>query len=165
MLWDGRLPLIAHDWATAKGGYVMQLLAIDLGKRSFHLHGIDDDGVVVSRSVGRAKLEAMVEELAPSVIAMEACATAHHWARTFEAAGRTVRLINPKLWMEDQAVTGEISVKPTTENQALSGRLSNHLRARKEAFDGWCGDVFRSVKRNDPPPSTRRRAPFPGARA
>lgn len=74
----------------------MQLLAIDLGKRSFHLHGIDDDGVVVSRRVGRAKLESVVEDLAPSVIAMEACATAHHWARTFEAAGRTVRLINPR---------------------------------------------------------------------
>ena len=74
----------------------MQLLAIDLGKRSFHVHGIDDDGVIVSRRVGRAKLEAVVEELDPSVIAMEACATAHHWGRTFEAAGRMVRLINPR---------------------------------------------------------------------
>lgn len=74
----------------------MQLLAIDLGKRSFHLHGIDDAGVVVSRRVGRAKLESVVEDLDPSMIAMEACATAHHWARTFEAAGRTVRLINPR---------------------------------------------------------------------
>jgi transposase len=74
----------------------MQLLAIDLGKRSFHLHGVDDDGVIVSRRVSRARLETLVADLDPSVIAMEACATAHHWARTFEAAGRTVRLINPR---------------------------------------------------------------------
>ena len=75
------------------------------------------------------------------------------------------RIFNPKLWMEDQAVTGEISVKPTTANQALTGRLSNHLRARKGAVGGWCGGVFRSVKRYDPSPLTRRRASFPGARA
>jgi hypothetical protein len=74
------------------------------------------------------------------------------------------RIFNPKFWMEYQAVTGEISVKPTTENQALSSRLSNHLRARKGAFGGWCGSIFRSVKRYDPPPVRRRRASFPGAR-
>tara|TARA_R100001086_G_scaffold206298_1_gene122113 strand:+ start:5722 stop:5994 length:273 start_codon:yes stop_codon:yes gene_type:complete len=73
------------------------------------------------------------------------------------------RIFNPKLWLEYQALTGEISVKPTIENQALSGRLSNHLRARASAFGGWCGGVFSSVKRNDPPPLTRWRFPFPGA--
>jgi transposase len=30
------------------------------------------------------------------VIAMEACATAHHWARAFHAAGHEVRPINPR---------------------------------------------------------------------
>jgi len=75
------------------------------------------------------------------------------------------RIFNPKLWIEDQAVTGEISVKPTTENQALSSRLSNHLRARKGALVGWCRGVFESVKRYDPSPLMRRRFPFPGARA
>jgi hypothetical protein len=33
----------------------LELLAIDLGKRSFHLYGIDTDGVIVSRKVSRAK--------------------------------------------------------------------------------------------------------------
>jgi transposase len=74
----------------------MQLLAIDLGKRFFHLHGIDADGVVVSRKVSRIKLEEAVIELAPAVVAMEACASAHHWGRRFEAAGLQVRLINPR---------------------------------------------------------------------
>jgi transposase len=48
----------------------MELLAIDLGKQSFHLHGIDADGVVVSRRVSRTKLEQVVHELAPKIVAM-----------------------------------------------------------------------------------------------
>ncbi len=75
---------------------VMQLLAIDLGKQSFHLHGIDADGVVVSRKVSRGKLMEMVLGLDAQTIAMEACASAHHWGRELQAAGRRVRLINPR---------------------------------------------------------------------
>ena len=74
----------------------LELLAIDLGKRSFHLYGIDTDGVVLSRKVSRAKLAEVVNEIAPATIAMEACASAHHWARCWLAAGREVRLINPR---------------------------------------------------------------------
>ena len=74
----------------------IQLLAIDLGKQSFHLHGITADGVVISRKVSRAKFEAAVAELDPAVIAMEACASAHHWGRRFESSGRQVRLVNPR---------------------------------------------------------------------
>jgi transposase len=74
----------------------LELLAIDLGKRSFHLHGIDADGVIVSRKVSRAKLVEAVQNLAPTTVAMEACASAHHWGRLFIAAGCKVRLINPR---------------------------------------------------------------------
>ena len=48
----------------------LELLAIDLGKRSFHLFGIDSDGVILSRKVSRAKLAEAVGGLAPKVIAM-----------------------------------------------------------------------------------------------
>ena len=74
----------------------LELLAIDLGKRSFHLFGIDADGVIVSRKVSREKLAETVGALAPKVIAMEACASAHYWARCWLTAGREVRLINPR---------------------------------------------------------------------
>jgi transposase len=74
----------------------IQMLAIDLGKQSFHLHAIDDDGVVISRKVCRSKLDLAVAELAPVVVAMEACASAHHWGRRFTADGRKVLLINPR---------------------------------------------------------------------
>ena len=73
----------------------LELLAIDLGKRSFHLYGIDTDGVILSRKVSRAKLTEVVGNLAPTAIAMEACASAHYWGRCWLSAGRVVRLINP----------------------------------------------------------------------
>ena len=74
----------------------LELLAIDLGKRAFHIYGIDTDGVILSRKVSRAKLAEVVGNLAPTAIAMEACASAHHWGRCWLAAGREVRLINPR---------------------------------------------------------------------
>ncbi|WP_432815275.1 IS110 family transposase [Sphingorhabdus sp.] len=74
----------------------MQTLAIDLGKQSFHLYGITDDGEVISRKVSRAKLLDVVIKLHPASVAMEACASSHHWGRTFEASGYTVRLIHPR---------------------------------------------------------------------
>lgn len=70
------------------------LLAIDIGKLSFHVHGVNADGVIVSRKVSRAKLASVVEELNPEIVAMEACASSHHWGRLFQSAGRKVRLIN-----------------------------------------------------------------------
>jgi transposase len=98
VLWDGRLPLFRHHWVTnlKEESMTMELLAIDLGKQSFHLHGIDADGVIVSRKVSRAKLVDTVNEIAPKIIAMEACASAHHWGRWFMAGGVRVRLINPR---------------------------------------------------------------------
>jgi transposase len=74
----------------------LELLAIDVGKRSFHLYGIDTDGMILSRKVSRAKLAEVVANLAPTAIAMEACASAHYWGRCWLAAGREVRLINPR---------------------------------------------------------------------
>jgi hypothetical protein len=49
------------------------------------------------------------------------------------------------------------------ESAKAKQRLSNHLRAREGASGGWCGGVFRSVKRFAPPPLTCRCLAFPGA--
>ena len=72
----------------------LHTLAIDIGKHSFHVFGVEDDGVVVARKISRAKLAATVDRLGPKVVAMEACSSAHHWGRLFEAAGQTVRPID-----------------------------------------------------------------------
>ena len=73
----------------------LDLLAIDLGKQSFHTHDIDIDGVIISRK-SSAKVIRAIAELAPAVIAMEACASAHYWGRRFLATDHQIRLINPR---------------------------------------------------------------------
>jgi transposase len=72
------------------------LVAIDLGKRSFHLHGVSNEGIVLSRKISRAKLLGAVAELSPVTVAMEACPSAHYWGRCFGDAGYQVRLIHPR---------------------------------------------------------------------
>jgi transposase len=74
----------------------LKLLAIDLGKRSFHIHGIDSDGIIISRKISRSKLIDTIAALNPETIAMEACASAHYWGRCFVAFGYRVLLINPR---------------------------------------------------------------------
>ena len=82
-------------------GSAMTIIAtgIDLAKNVFAVHGVSLGGTVELRQpkVGRAKLGALIAALPPTVIGMEACSGAHHWARQFQAYGHTVRLMAPKL--------------------------------------------------------------------
>ena len=73
-------------------------VGIDLAKSVFALHGVDEHGkaVLVAPKVARDKLVGVIAALPPCTIGMEACSGAHHWARTFEAFGHTVRLMAPK---------------------------------------------------------------------
>ncbi|CAE6794207.1 IS110 family RNA-guided transposase [Paraburkholderia haematera] len=73
------------------------ILGIDLAKQVFQLHGADRRGRAVHRAkVSRGSLFEAVRTLAPGVVVMEACGTAHHWARRFQSLGIEVRLISPQ---------------------------------------------------------------------
>lgn len=75
----------------------IEILGIDLAKRVFQLHGADRHGHALHRAkVGRSAFVAAVQELQPRVVAMEACSSAHHWARRFQELGIEVRLISPQ---------------------------------------------------------------------
>ncbi|ABA48317.1 rmpB-like protein [Burkholderia pseudomallei] len=75
----------------------IRFLAIDLAKNVFQVHGLDAAGkLVLRRRVGRAQLTELVLRLAPCTIGMEACSSAHHWARQFLQQGHTVKLISPQ---------------------------------------------------------------------
>jgi len=73
-------------------------VGIDLAKNVFAVHGVNAAGKpeLVRPAVPRDKLHALIAALPPCVIGMEACSGAHHWARLFQAAGHTVRLVAPK---------------------------------------------------------------------
>lgn len=72
------------------------IIGIDLAKRVFQLHGASEDGSVVFRKkLSRGQVLAFIAQQSRCVVAMEACATAHGWAREFEKLGHDVRLIPP----------------------------------------------------------------------
>jgi transposase len=67
-----------------------------LAKNVFHLHGVTAAGAVVFRlKLRRKQVSAFMASQPPCRVAMEACATAHWWARQFEEMGHSVRLIAP----------------------------------------------------------------------
>lgn len=72
-------------------------VGIDLAKNVFQLHCSNAFGKPALRKrLMRDQLPAFVATLPPSVIAMEACASAHDWARRFRAMGHEVKLISPQ---------------------------------------------------------------------
>ena len=72
----------------------ISILAIDLAKNSFQVCGVRSDGVVVfNRAASRARLVQLLADQVPCVVAMEACATSHHWGRVAMSYGHDVRLI------------------------------------------------------------------------
>jgi transposase len=68
---------------------------LDLGKRRFHVHGMPASGPAYSRELRRGEVERFFAKVPACVIGMEACATAHYWARRLTALGHAVRLIPP----------------------------------------------------------------------
>jgi transposase len=71
-------------------------IGLDIAKSVFQAHGADAAGAVVFRKkLSRGRLLAFFEAQPPCVVAMEACAGAHHWGRELERLGHTVRLIPP----------------------------------------------------------------------
>ena len=74
----------------------VDIIGIDLAKRSFQLHGARADGsVAFRRKLSREKLLHFLAALPRCVVAMEACASAHHWGREIVQLGHDVRLVPP----------------------------------------------------------------------
>src|SRR5262245_9289363 len=72
-------------------------IGLDLAKNVFQVHGIDaNEKVVVRKQQRRSQVIGFFEALPPCLVGMEACATAHHWARELRKLGHEVRLMPAK---------------------------------------------------------------------
>jgi len=72
-------------------------IGIDLAKNLIQVHGIDERGkTVLNKQLRRNQVLAFFANLAPCLIGMEACGSAHHWARRLTELGHTLRLIAPQ---------------------------------------------------------------------
>ena len=71
-------------------------IGLDIAKHVFQVHGADAAGHVLFRKrITRPRLIAFLAAQPPCIVAMEACAGAHHWARQIAKLGHDVRLIPP----------------------------------------------------------------------
>ena len=69
-------------------------VGLDLAKNVFQVHGVDAEGTTVLRKqLRRAQVLAFFSRLPRCLVGMEACATAHYWARELRALGHEVRLM------------------------------------------------------------------------
>ncbi len=69
-------------------------IGLDLAKHVFQVHGIDAEGTTVLRKrLRRGQVLAFFSRIPRCVVGLEACATAHYWARELGALGHEVRLM------------------------------------------------------------------------
>lgn len=74
----------------------ISIVGLDLAKRVFQVHAAGSDGaVVLRRKLSRGQVLAFFTELPKCIVAMEACATAHYWAREIGKLSHEVRLLPP----------------------------------------------------------------------
>ena len=70
------------------------VVGLDLAKSVFQVHALDVEGrVVARRSLRRRDMSTFFARLPSCLVGMEACASAHYWARELMALGHTVRLM------------------------------------------------------------------------
>jgi transposase len=69
-------------------------IGLDLAKHVFQVHAVDGTGKVVTRKkLRRSEVLEFFQDLPPSLIGIEACGTARHWARETTGLGHNVRLM------------------------------------------------------------------------
>jgi len=72
-------------------------LGIDLAKNVFQLHGVNELGKpVIKKQLRREQMAEFFVNLPACLIGMEACGSAHHWARKLQGFGHTVKLMAPQ---------------------------------------------------------------------
>ena len=72
-------------------------VGIDLAKNVLQAHGVDERGkTVLRKQLKRDQVASFFGNLPPCLIGMEACGSAHHWARKLQSFGHTVKLMVPQ---------------------------------------------------------------------
>jgi transposase len=126
------------------------VLGIDLAKEVFQLHGADQKGrKVFNKQVSRKKLIEFMTKLPPCLVGMEACATAHYWARKFTAMGHTVKLMAPQFVKpyvksnkndyNDAEAIAEAVTRPTMRFVPQKNVEQQSIQAVHRARELWVG--------------------------
>lgn len=133
----------------------IKLVAIDLAKRCYQLGAIDEHGkILYNRKLSPSKFALAVQQLEPTIVAMEACSAAHYWGRRLLALGHEVRLVPPqhakafrrvhKSDVHDVVSIAEAALRPNIhfvpvkniaqQDLQLLGRIRERLVAQRTAI-------------------------------
>ena len=138
-------------------------IGLDIAKNVFQVHGIDAaEKVVVRKQLRRGQVMKFFAALPPCLVGMEACATAHYWARELTKLGHEVRLMparDVKAYVKrnkndaaDAAAICEAVRRPTmrfvgVKSAEQQGRLMQHrtrdllLRQRTQLINALRGHL------------------------
>jgi transposase len=76
---------------------MITVIGLDIAKNIFQVHGVDETGQpAIRRKLRRSDVLPLFSRLEPALVGIEACHTAHYWAREIAALGHTVRLMPPQ---------------------------------------------------------------------
>ncbi len=75
----------------------INLIGLDIAKSIFHLVAVNQAGKQIKKKIlKRVQVLSFFSQLEPCIVAMEACGSAHYWAREFQKLGHKVKLIAPQ---------------------------------------------------------------------
>ena len=112
----------------------MQITTIgfDIAKNVFQVHGIDAaERVVVRKQIRRGQLMKFFEALPPCLVGLEACATAHYWARELTKLGHEVRLMPAKDVRRTSNVTRMMPPTPKQSARRFGARACVSFRSSR----------------------------------
>ena len=127
------------------------VLGIDLGKNSCSVAALDEKGAVVKRRRLRPEsIPSFTKDLAPCVVAMEACCGAHHLGRLLAAQGHQVRLMSPEYVRpyvkahknddRDAEAIAEAATRPTMRFVELKAEAQLDMQTLHRARDRLIGE-------------------------
>src|SRR4051794_33795171 len=119
-------------------------IGLDIAKNVFQVHGIDAaERVVIRKQLRLGQLMKFFEAVPPCLVGVEACATAHYWARELTKLGHEVRLMPAK--------DVKAYVKRNKNEGRTRRRYARRLAARRYDLSGRSRGAFRAVAGQEEP--------------
>lgn len=123
-------------------------IGLDLAKQVFAVHGVDEHGrVAVKKMLRREQMVPFFTKLKRCTVAMEACGSAHYWARRLTALGHMAKLIAPQFVKPyvkgnkhdaaDAAAICEAASRPSMRFVAVKSPESQAVLALHRVRDGF----------------------------
>ncbi|HSD40226.1 MAG TPA: IS110 family transposase [Rhodocyclaceae bacterium] len=126
----------------------LKVVGLDLAKSVFQVHGMNAEGrKLCGKRLGRSEVVAYFAKLPPTLVGMEACGGAHHWARVLSGLGHRVKLMAPqhvkpfvhgnKTDARDAAAIAEAATRQSVPRVAVRSVEGQQMQALHRVRDLW----------------------------